>query len=337
MATYKEIRGNNIPIRSSDPSNPIIGEMWYNTTTGVLKGRKFNSDSFSAINARSTSTQGSGQAGTASAGVVTGGFTGSFPIIRTTEEYNGSSWSGAPDSNTDHYVASLSGIQTAAIVGGGYKTIPHSGGMNAQSEEYDGSNWTSGPNINSARYGMGNVGGTSAAVIFGGESPPGAIVASTEEWNGSGWTAGNNMSTAANYRGSIGNSQTAAYAIGGYLGPPGKTANVEDYDGTSWTAANAINDPITSGGAWGTPTSGLSVGGLTNTAPSVSAVAESWDGTCFTVSAATLATARQNAWNGFGASGSEGIYAGGWTGTAVTNICEEFQGAASATVTVTTS
>ena len=42
MATYKEIRGNNIPIRSSDPSNPIIGEMWYNTTTGVLKGRKFN-------------------------------------------------------------------------------------------------------------------------------------------------------------------------------------------------------------------------------------------------------------------------------------------------------
>ena len=80
MATYKEIRGNNIPIRSSDPSNPIIGEMWYNTTTGILKGRKFNSDSFTSINARSTSTQGSGQSGTASAGLVTAGFTGSFPI-----------------------------------------------------------------------------------------------------------------------------------------------------------------------------------------------------------------------------------------------------------------
>jgi hypothetical protein len=338
MADYINIHGNNIPIRASDPSNPIIGEIWYNSTSSLLKGRIFESDSFSSIAARSTTTRGSGQTGTVTAGLVTAGFTGSFPIIRTTEEWNGSAWSGAPDTGSDHYVASMSGIQTAAIVAGGYKTTPHSGGMNAQTEEYDGSNWTTSPNINTARYGMGNVGGTSAAVIFGGEEPSGTNTNVTEDWNGSGWTSSNNMNTAANYKGSVGNTTTAAYALGGYLGPPGRTANVEKYDGTCWTAVNSLNVAVNSQAAWGTPTSGLSVGGNRgNPAPAASDVAESWDGTCFTVSAATLSTARANAWNGFGSSGSDGIVAGGYNGTANTNVCEEFTGAAASTKTISSS
>ena len=47
MATYSEIKGNNIPIRSADPSNPIVGEIWYNTTTRVLKGLITQSASWS--------------------------------------------------------------------------------------------------------------------------------------------------------------------------------------------------------------------------------------------------------------------------------------------------
>ena len=39
MASYININGNNIPIRASDPANPIIGEVWYNSTTNVLKGQ----------------------------------------------------------------------------------------------------------------------------------------------------------------------------------------------------------------------------------------------------------------------------------------------------------
>ena len=39
MATYIQIAGAQIPIRSSDPSNPVNGEMWYNTTTQLLKGK----------------------------------------------------------------------------------------------------------------------------------------------------------------------------------------------------------------------------------------------------------------------------------------------------------
>ena len=41
MADYININGNNIPIRASDPSNPIQGEIWYNSTTNLLKGQGF--------------------------------------------------------------------------------------------------------------------------------------------------------------------------------------------------------------------------------------------------------------------------------------------------------
>ena len=38
MTTYKEINGTDIEVVASDPSNPLVGEVWYNTTTQKLKG-----------------------------------------------------------------------------------------------------------------------------------------------------------------------------------------------------------------------------------------------------------------------------------------------------------
>ena len=40
MATYKEIIGTNIEVVSSDPSNPVTGQVWYNTTTDQLKAQQ---------------------------------------------------------------------------------------------------------------------------------------------------------------------------------------------------------------------------------------------------------------------------------------------------------
>ena len=37
MATYKEIKGFAIKSLASDPSNPLEGEMWFNTTSGTFK------------------------------------------------------------------------------------------------------------------------------------------------------------------------------------------------------------------------------------------------------------------------------------------------------------
>ena len=37
MADYKEIKGFNVQKISSDPSNILIGDIWYNSTSGALK------------------------------------------------------------------------------------------------------------------------------------------------------------------------------------------------------------------------------------------------------------------------------------------------------------
>ena len=40
MTTYKELHGTDIEVRSSDPSNPVTGQLWYNTTTDQIKGAR---------------------------------------------------------------------------------------------------------------------------------------------------------------------------------------------------------------------------------------------------------------------------------------------------------
>ena len=38
MAAYKTLKGQSIRQVANDPTNPVLGEIWYNTTLGVLKG-----------------------------------------------------------------------------------------------------------------------------------------------------------------------------------------------------------------------------------------------------------------------------------------------------------
>jgi hypothetical protein len=40
MATYKGIQGFTIQNLSADPSNPIEGQVWYNSTSNVWKVKK---------------------------------------------------------------------------------------------------------------------------------------------------------------------------------------------------------------------------------------------------------------------------------------------------------
>ena len=37
MATFKQIRGQLIKKYTTNPTNPLAGQMWYNNTTGTLK------------------------------------------------------------------------------------------------------------------------------------------------------------------------------------------------------------------------------------------------------------------------------------------------------------
>ena len=73
MATYKEIFGQKINKLSSDPSNALTGEMWYNSTTGSLRGLGII-EAFSSASPLSTGRFNSGAGGTTSATWIAGGY-----------------------------------------------------------------------------------------------------------------------------------------------------------------------------------------------------------------------------------------------------------------------
>ena len=79
MSTYRTERGQLIKSVSSDPSNPKLGEIWYNTTIGSLKGYIFTADAWSAGgNMNSGRATGAG-AGTQTAALFFGGADAPYP------------------------------------------------------------------------------------------------------------------------------------------------------------------------------------------------------------------------------------------------------------------
>ena len=39
MSTYKEIKGVYVQVVTSDPANPVEGQIWYNSSSGIFKIR----------------------------------------------------------------------------------------------------------------------------------------------------------------------------------------------------------------------------------------------------------------------------------------------------------
>ena len=72
MATFKEIRGQTIKKYTTNPTNPLEGQMWYNNTTGTLKGVVVSEAWSSASNYFSAQGYSAGF-GTQTAGVQAGG------------------------------------------------------------------------------------------------------------------------------------------------------------------------------------------------------------------------------------------------------------------------
>ncbi len=117
MATYKEIHGTNIEVVSSDPSNPVNGQLWYNTSTNKVKGFLINPGSWST-----GGTLNSARGNVASAGIQTAGLiAGGQPPVATvvTELYNGANWTEVNDLNQGRQNFAGAGTNTAAVVFGG--------------------------------------------------------------------------------------------------------------------------------------------------------------------------------------------------------------------------
>ena len=88
MTTYKEIRGTQIEAVATDPSNPVEGQVWYNTSSNVLKGQAATTaGSWSSGNNMNTSIAGLGAAGIQTHALGFGGY--SSPVVGSLTSYNG--------------------------------------------------------------------------------------------------------------------------------------------------------------------------------------------------------------------------------------------------------
>jgi hypothetical protein len=78
MTTFKEIRGTAVQSVSTDPSNPEVGQIWYNNSIGVLKGYVNLAAAWAAGGNMGTGRFGMASGGTQTAAFGAGGST-SFP------------------------------------------------------------------------------------------------------------------------------------------------------------------------------------------------------------------------------------------------------------------
>jgi hypothetical protein len=280
MAAYKDLVGQKITVVTSNPPEPKTGQMWYNSTDGVLRSLGIT-EAFSSAASMGTSRYGHGAAGNKGGGIVASGrppASGPAAMV-TAEEYNGSGFSATNNINTGRFFAGNSfGTQTAAVFAGGYSP---SAPNQVKTELYDGSSFSESGDMSESKYASCNAGTTTAGLIAGG-SP---ARTSTEEFGGSSWTSGNVTNSNFQDRSGLG-TQTAAISMGG-AGPPGSpfaATETEFYDGTTWTVGASMNTGRRRASGGGSQTLGLVYGGLIP-GPAATNKSELYDGASWSNSA----------------------------------------------------
>ena len=258
--------------------------MWYNSTTGTLRGLAI-SQAWSSGALAITQMHAGQSFGSATDAVGAGGYdpASSPGYVNPTDEYNGSGWSAGAAIGTARYTGSGCGSQTAGLIAGGT-----AGGGNAslEVEEYNGTSWAEQTNL-STGHGYGWMAGIqTASIVYTGLSDPSpaAITVNAEEYNGSSWTEVGNVNTGKYGILGFGATKDTAVKVGGTSANTG----VEEYNGTSWTAVNSIPANRADGMGSGSQTAGLlaagNPGGMTSTL--------TYDGTNWTTSPATLSETR---------------------------------------------
>ena len=289
MATYKEIKGTGIQFLDADPTNPLIGQVWYNNSSGALKGTTAGVGSWASGGTMNGAKRtGIGSWGTQTACLAASGESGP-PWIQPTrvELYDGTSWSEIQDISTGRYLGgSLGQTSTAALYASGY----NASGYNASVEQWDGSSWSEKAEMNNPSYSLsGGVGtSTSGLAVGGNRNPavppsPGSNSSLVESWNGSGWTNIAELNIGRAGTSAIGATNTAGITIGGYTSSsysPRYATNVESWNGSSWTEIAELNTGRQGGHASGVQTLAVFYGGESSTP--VGARTEYYDGTSWT-------------------------------------------------------
>ena len=204
MTAYTGIQGQNILITATDPANPTEGQIWYNSTSNLLKGYQFSTVNAWASGGNYPTAIGSAlSAGTYTAGIVFGGYNFSNVIQTLTATYNGTAWTNSPASlNTSRASGGGAGTNTAALCfNGANPTAPAPTGAVLNTEAYNGTSWTNLNNMNTGRWIGAGTGIQTAAIYAGGYQPGGSpqSVSATESWNGTSWTTVNSINQQRGY------------------------------------------------------------------------------------------------------------------------------------------
>ena len=290
MANYKDIHGSNIETVTSDPSNPVNGQVWYNSTDQVLKGNaQTTAGAWSSAPALNTGRQECGGNGTTTSALAYGGSTYSPAIsdtvyqITNTELYNGSSWTEVSDLNVArNHLSSTGADATAALAIAGMSYPPGASVSPAIVEQFNGTSWTEIADL-PGTHGNGTAFGTTSAAYALAAQDSVAANEGVDFYNGTSWTAANDINTGRNNAAACGLSTSALLVCGFAPSVPGRVDNVESFNGTSWTETTdypaALSGLEASGSA---STSAVAFGG--NTPPGAGqSLAATYNGSSWTV------------------------------------------------------
>ena len=255
-----------------------------------------------------------GGGGTQTDGFGAGGYT--TTNVATTEEYNGTGFSGGGDLGSARRAMGGTGQTPAGLVFGGYTTT-----RVGLTEEYNGTSWSESGDLSTTRYALSSANSApqTAALGFGGYAATKSNA--TEEYNGTSWTAGGNLNVATHDAGGAG-TQTAGLLCGGSA--PSVASNITElYDGSSWTSSGTLNLGRQLNMTFGTQTAAVTIGGAKTFSPDTTTnTIETFNGSTWSTSPATLATARGQGF-GIGAP-TAGIVFGGKSPGPNLSIAEEF-------------
>jgi hypothetical protein len=137
MAEYKGIKGFKVQYLSADPSDPNIGQTWYNDTSKDLKYTEFAAAAWASGGNLNKARSRLGAVGTQTEALAFGGGNPPATALNNTEEYNGSTWSNANTLGTASLYFRRSRHTNSRFSFGGNGGAPTYPNFN-NTEEYDG-------------------------------------------------------------------------------------------------------------------------------------------------------------------------------------------------------
>ena len=317
MSTYQGIRGLKVRDYTTNPDDPLEGQLWYNKTDQVGKYQVpivTSTGAWRTANSINTARDDGYMVGAQTSAILFGGKTNPPPSrIGVVESYDGVSFTEVNDFNTARGGTFGGGVSNTSAIAAGGQTGSGDGTAVANVETWNGSSWTETTDINSARF-LGASGGTSTSTLIFGGYPAGGgapgYADKTESWNGSAWTEVGDLNLGRGYFGGAGASNALALGFGGDIPATPARAQTESWNGSSWTEVNDLNTARYGShyGGIGTYIDTLCVGGYTE-----QAVVEQWNGSSWT-EVADIATGRENL-SAAGSNTNGAIMAGGSTST----------------------